>query len=89
VLNSAARVITGTRKFDRGLGEILYDQLHLRKGREGRGKEGDKFWSPHFLGKSYAPGSWVRGQKIGTFSFLAARAGEAWAALGSPSLQPW
>jgi len=28
VLNAAARVITGTRKFDRGLGEILHDQLH-------------------------------------------------------------
>jgi len=25
---SAARVITGTRKFDRGLGQILHDQLH-------------------------------------------------------------
>jgi len=28
VLNAAARVITGTRKFDRGLGQILHDQLH-------------------------------------------------------------
>jgi len=28
VLNVAARVITGTRKFDRGLGQILHDQLH-------------------------------------------------------------
>ena len=28
VLNAAARVITGTRKFDRGLGQTLYDQLH-------------------------------------------------------------
>jgi len=28
VLNSAARVITGTQKFDRGLGQILHDQLH-------------------------------------------------------------
>jgi len=28
VLNAAARVITGTRKFDRGLREILHDQLH-------------------------------------------------------------
>jgi len=28
VLNDAARVITGTRKFDRGLGQILHDQLH-------------------------------------------------------------
>jgi len=27
-LNAAARVITGTRKFDRGLGHILHDQLH-------------------------------------------------------------
>ena len=27
-LNAAARVITGTRKFDRGLGQILHDQLH-------------------------------------------------------------
>ena len=27
VLNDAARVITGTRKFDRGLGQILHDQL--------------------------------------------------------------
>ena len=27
VLNAAARVITGTRKFDRGLGQILHDQL--------------------------------------------------------------
>jgi len=26
--NAAARVITGTRKFDRGLGQILHDQLH-------------------------------------------------------------
>jgi len=28
VLNAAARVITGTREFDRGLGQILHDQLH-------------------------------------------------------------
>ena len=28
VLNAAARVITCTRKFDRGLGQILHDQLH-------------------------------------------------------------
>jgi len=28
VLNAAARVITGTRKFDSGLGQILHDQLH-------------------------------------------------------------
>ena len=28
VLNAAARVITGTRKFDRGFGQILHDQLH-------------------------------------------------------------
>ena len=28
VLNAAARVITGTRKFDRVLGQILHDQLH-------------------------------------------------------------
>jgi len=28
VLNAAARVITGTRKFDRGLRQILHDQLH-------------------------------------------------------------
>jgi len=28
VLNAAARVITGTRKFHRGLGQILNDQLH-------------------------------------------------------------
>jgi len=28
VLNAAARVITGTRKFDRGLGQIQHDQLH-------------------------------------------------------------
>ena len=28
VLNAAARVITGTQKFDRGLGQILYDELH-------------------------------------------------------------
>jgi len=28
VLNTAARVMTGTRKFDRGLGQILHDQLH-------------------------------------------------------------
>jgi len=27
-LNAAARVITLTRKFDRGLGQILHDQLH-------------------------------------------------------------
>ena len=28
MLNAAARVITGTRRFDRGLGQILHDQLH-------------------------------------------------------------
>ena len=28
VLNAAARVINGTRKFDRGLGQLLHDQLH-------------------------------------------------------------
>jgi len=28
VFNAAARVITGTRKLDRGLGQILHDQLH-------------------------------------------------------------
>jgi len=28
VLNAAARVVTGTRKFDRLLGQILHDQLH-------------------------------------------------------------
>ena len=28
VLNAAAHVITGTREFDRGLGQILHDQLH-------------------------------------------------------------
>jgi len=28
VLNAAARVVTGTRKFDCGLGQILYDELH-------------------------------------------------------------
>ena len=28
VLNAAARVVTGTRKFDRGLGQILHDELH-------------------------------------------------------------
>ena len=28
VLHAAARVITGTRKFDRGLGQVLHDQLH-------------------------------------------------------------
>ena len=28
VLNAAARVITGTRKFDRGLGQILHEELH-------------------------------------------------------------
>ena len=28
VLNAAARVVTGTRKFDRGLGQILRDELH-------------------------------------------------------------
>jgi len=27
-LNAAARVINGTRKFDRGLGQILHDQLY-------------------------------------------------------------
>ena len=28
VLNAAAHFVTGTRKFDRGLGQILHDQLH-------------------------------------------------------------
>jgi len=28
VLNAAARVINGTRKFDRGLGQLVHDQLH-------------------------------------------------------------
>jgi len=28
VLNAAARVVTGTRKFDHGLGQILHDELH-------------------------------------------------------------
>jgi len=28
VLNAAARVVTGTRKFDHGLGHVLNDQLH-------------------------------------------------------------
>jgi len=28
VLNAAARVVTGSRKFDRGLGQILHDELH-------------------------------------------------------------
>jgi len=28
VLNAAARVVTGTLKFDHGLGQILHDQLH-------------------------------------------------------------
>ena len=28
VLNAAARVVTGTSKFDRGLGQILHDELH-------------------------------------------------------------
>ena len=28
VLNAAARVVSCTRKFDRGLGQILHDQLH-------------------------------------------------------------
>ena len=28
VLNAAARIITGTQKFDCGLGQILHDQLH-------------------------------------------------------------
>jgi len=28
VLNAAACVVTGTRKFDRGLGQILHDELH-------------------------------------------------------------
>jgi len=28
VLNAAARAITGTRKFDRGLGQTLHGQLH-------------------------------------------------------------
>ena len=36
VLNAAARVITGTRKLDRGLGQILHDQLQLaRRSRPG------------------------------------------------------
>ena len=33
VLNAAARVITGIKKFDRGLGQILHDQLHLARRR--------------------------------------------------------
>jgi len=28
VLNAAVCVITGTQKFERGLGQILHDQLH-------------------------------------------------------------
>ena len=28
VLNAAARVVTGTWKFDRSLGQILHDELH-------------------------------------------------------------
>ena len=28
VLNAAVRVVTGTRKFDRGEGQILHDELH-------------------------------------------------------------
>ena len=28
VLNAAARIITGTQKFDCSLGQILHDQLH-------------------------------------------------------------
>ena len=28
VLNAAARVVTGSRKCDRGLGQILHDELH-------------------------------------------------------------
>jgi len=28
VLNAAALVVTGTWKFDRGLGQILHDELH-------------------------------------------------------------
>jgi len=28
VLNAAARVVTGTWKFDRGLGQVLHDELH-------------------------------------------------------------
>jgi len=28
VLNAATRVVTGTWKFDRGLGQILHDELH-------------------------------------------------------------
>jgi len=28
VLNAAAYVISGTRKFDRSLGQILHDELH-------------------------------------------------------------
>jgi len=28
VLNAAVRVVTGTWKFDRGLGQILHDELH-------------------------------------------------------------
>jgi len=27
-LNAAARIVTGTRKFDRGLGQILRGELH-------------------------------------------------------------
>ena len=28
MLNAAERVVTGTRKFDRGLGQILHEELH-------------------------------------------------------------
>ena len=28
VLNAAARVVTSTQKFDRGLGQILHDELN-------------------------------------------------------------
>ena len=28
VLNAAVRVVTGTRKFDHSLGQILHDELH-------------------------------------------------------------
>ena len=28
MLNAAARIVTGTRKFDRGLGQILHDELY-------------------------------------------------------------
>ena len=28
VMNAAARVLTGTRKFDRGLTQLMHDNLH-------------------------------------------------------------